>query len=508
MAQKIYKIALDNPSTPMLSEQQSRTIIGATIGESPANADKPGIAYMHNVMPTVAGLDSVGYKLVIRNNSSTAGSDFLDVKVIYGSLKTRLHIAFDADGRYYILIGVAGNLVWLSGFIRIAPGTTYEANTVTIGTVDGVSYIFSVGAGCYKWDEVLGTLVSVTLTGLTIADILGVVASSGYLIAYTSEAIAWSSTVDPTDFAPSDITGAGGGNVADTAGSIVFATDNSLGILLYTDANIIAGTYTSNSRFPFKFREVDNSKGGIDLDKVAYEANSSNQYVYSKAGLHSVTSQKSEVILPDITDFLAGKRIEDYDELTNALSVAELAAGETLKKKVRLIASRYMIISYGLPSTGFTHALVFDIELKKLGKLKIEHKDVFEYIADQDEISKESIAFLTTGGKVYVLDFSVNTTSTGVVILGKMQASRSRMTDLHSIEIENIHTDSDLVVYNRSSLTGKVADTIDATGFLAYTEEGLREYAFRSSARTHSLIFIGQFNLTSVQITYNITGRR
>ena len=507
MAQREYAIDLQNTEFPMLSEQKARTTIGATAGEAPARSNKPGLAYCHNVMPSNYGIDSVGYLSVIPALATLpAGLNFSDIRIIYGNARSRIYLAWDQDGNAYALVD--GSTAWIALPVTVPDyrGIGFSIDKLTAGEVNGVSYIFYSGIGCFWYSETLSILEPVTLTGLTILDVIGVVASSGYLIAYTKEAVAWSSTILPTDFVPSQVTGAGGGNVAGIAGDILFAVANSLGIIVYTDANAVAATYTGNARFPFKFREINNSKGGINLDRIAYEANSGSQFVYSKAGLQTVTSNKAENILPEVTDFLAGKRFEDYNETTELYEITELATDDTMLKKIKYIASRYLVISYGLPSVGFTHAIVFDTALNKLGKLKIAHTDVFEYVGAQTEISKESIAFLLPTGEVKVLNFSSDAVSTGVAILGKLQFVRTRFINLLGIEVENIQTGAALSVSTQASLSGKGYTSV--AGTLASSEENLRDYNFRSQAKNHSLVFIGQFNLTTVQVKYSTAGRR
>ena len=504
MAQRFYKVDIGNSIFPMLSEQQTRTTIGSTTGKESAGENKVGVAYCHNVLPSQYGFDSIGYiSKIPASVFLPVDESFIDVRVIYGNARTRIHLAWDSEGTVYALFGTS--LLWipLSSTIPDTRSPTFSAESVTVGTVNGVSYIFYSGIGAFVYNETTNQMDPVTLVGLTIADILGVVASSGYLIAYTVNAVAWSSTLIPTDFTPSTVTGAGGGDVAGTAGDIIFCTSNTLGILIYSDANVIAGTYTGNTQFPFKFREVDSSKGGLALDKTAYEANSSEQFVFSKAGLQSINSRKAENILPEVTDFLAGRRFEDYNETTKLYEVTDLIASATMLKKIKYIASRYLIISYGL--TEFTHAIVYDTALQKLGKLKITHVDVFEYIFDQSEISKESIAFVLASGEVKLVDFSADT-STGVIILGKLQFVRSRFITLQGVEVENVETGDTLDVSSQVSLDGKNFTSVQAT--LADSDGNFREYVFRSTAKNHSLVFIGKFNLVTAQVRYVIAGRR
>lgn len=496
MAQRDYTLPLKEATFPMLSEQQHRTIIGGADKSSAENTGTPKVYFCHNVMPSLEGLDSVGYLSVIAA-ATPAATDFSDTRIIYGSARTRLYLSFTAAGDIYVL--KPGSISWL----KLAATSPVPVNDITIGTVNGISYIYYKSTGCVQYNEVTDALDSVTLTGINTSAVIGVVASYGYLITYTVFDIAWSSTVDPTDFVPSQVTGSGGGPISSLGGEIVFILANYLGILVYTEANTIAGTYTGNVQYPFKLREVTSSKGGISLDLVAYEANTSDQFSYSKAGLQSVDSQKAELILPEVTDFLAGKRFEDFDETTKDFTVTDLTA--SMSKKVKFIASRYLVISYGISS--FTHALVYDIALKRLGKLKVIHVDCFEYLGAQTEVSKESIAFLLADGEVKVLDFSVSATnSDGVVILGKLQYTRSRTITLQGVDVENVESSSSLSVTSLVSLDGKT--TTKVAGYEKYSAENLRKYAFKVTAVNHSLLLIGKFNLTTLFITYTLNGRR
>ena len=501
MAQAFYSIDLTNPVMPMLSEQQTRTVIGSTAGEAPAASKRVGLAYIHNVMPSRYGLDAIGYlQTVLACADLPAGVTFTATKVIFGNKRTRLHLAWDSAGQVYVLPSAS------TSWAKVTGGAGLSVDAVTEGTVNGVSYLYYSRTGCYVFDESTQSLVATELTGLLASEVIGLVASSGYLIAYTEEAIAWSSTLVPTDFVPSQVTGAGGGLVAGIDGDIVFCTINTLGVLVYTQANAIAGTYTGNARYPFKFREVASSKGGISLAQVAYKANAPSQFVYSKAGLQTITSQSAEAILPEVTDFLAGRRFEDYDEVTREFTIADLPPTSAMLKKLAYIASRYLVISYSLPDTGFTHALVYDTALEKAGKLKIAHTDVFEFVAEQTEVSKEAIAFLKTDGSVEVVDFSTTANTSGVVMLGKLQLSRSRLLTLLGVEVENIPEEFPLDVYALSALDGKNGRKVD--GSLRNSADNIREYAFRATAKNHSLVFTGSFNLVTVQVRYRTASRR
>jgi hypothetical protein len=510
MAQQIYAMNMQDTIFPLLSEQQTRTIMGASIGQAPAEAVRPGVAYMHNVMPTKYGMNSVSYTQIAAGTAdpNIPSSFFTDVRLIFSATdNSRTYLGLTVGGGFFSLSPGAN-----SSWYQISKGTVnfpapFNSEFLTIATVNGRSYMFYKGYGMFEYRSGLNGLVGVSTTGLATADVLGMVSSNGYLIAYTKSALAWSSTIDPTDFVPSQVTGSGGGNVAEIDGDILFVTSNSLGILIYTFNNIIAGTYTGNALYPFKFRVVENSKGGVSLNKTAYEANAANQFVYSKAGLMTVSSQKADTILPEITDFLAGNKFEDFNEVTKLLIQTDIPQDEQMLKQIKYVASRYLVVSYGLIATGLTHALVIDTSMAKVGKLKIPHVDVFEYVGPVEDAAKDSMAFLKDTGEVVTVNFSTTPNSVGVLIMGKLQATLTRNTGLLKVQVENVRIGDDIIVMSSASFDGKNFTNVTGT-LINDNASNIIDYNFRSSAKSHNIILIGSFNLVTLLVTYRVEGRR
>jgi hypothetical protein len=489
----------------MLHEQQARTIIGSTVGQSPSPKQKPGVAYCHNAMPTQYGMASIAYKTLVTGATFGQGEQFEDVRDAFGDLKTRIYLGFTNLGNVYVLV-TGSNPSWVQLPVTspaLTPGTSPD--DITIGNVNGISYIFYANSGGFTYNEVTQQLDPVVFTGLDISETVGVAGSAGYLVAFSSDAIAWGSTLVPTDFVPDQVTGAGGGAVADIAGAIKFCVPNSLGLIIYTEANAVAATFTGNTQFPFRFKEIEDSKGGISLDLIAYQANSGNQFVYSKAGIQAIKISKAETILPEATDFLAGRRFEDYNEVTKQYEITDISDTSTLLKKIKYIGSRYLVVSYGL--TSFTHAIVLDTALGRVGKLKTDHVDVFEYVNQQSEVAKENFAFLKSDGQIDVVDFSVsNPSSSGVLILGKLQQTRNRFISLEGVEVENAQEGDTLDVHSQVSLDGKNFTVTE--GFLATSDPNLKTYNFHAEGKNHSIGLIGKFNTTTVQVTYVQSSRR
>lgn len=509
MAQAFYKIELDQATWPLLSENQTRTSIHSSSGRLSLKEEaKPGIAYCHNLMPIKEGYDTVGYSTVINPILGFSDANSLtDTKRIYSQQGNQHEIAWDLNGRSYTL--KKSTLTWQQLPLTSPPTTspTFTANNVTIATVNGISYIFFRDRGCFTYDENAIELVHVPLTGLDILELMGVVAAGGYLVAYTKKAIAWSSTLDPTDFVPSPVTGAGGGDVQDIEGDILFAVANSMGILVFTSNNVVAATITGNAQYPFKFRKVDEAKGGITLLKVAHGANSAIMFSYTRAGLQSITSQSANTILPEVTDYLAGRRFEDFDEETKQFSITDLPQEIGMNKRIKYLGSRYLIISYGIEA--YTHALVYDTSLERLGKLKIEHTDVLEYSDNrQREVAKEFIGFLLRDGSIKVVEWDAADVSRGVMMLARIQAFSTRMTTMLGVELENVgNSEPDYEVFDYVSLDGRTTDRI-VPGYLMYEADNIREHSFCEVGKIHSLLFMGSFKAVTAQIRYTVHGKR
>ena len=503
MAQRYFPLDLAVGNFPFISKDKPRTVMVNSSGYLTGNEAKPAVLYGHNVMPSDAGYEAVGYtSRVAAATADTALAYFVDVRRVYDEASNNKYLGFDSLGTCYILD--ASNIAagWVTTGILITEGD-FDATKVSIGDVQGISYI------CYSQGAVYtlatnNTLTAITLTSLEMSEVLGIIGSSGYLIAYTDKAVAWSSTIDPTDFDPSDVTGAGGGNINNTIGSLLFATVNTYGFLLYAEGNIITAVYTGNSSYPFKFTALQNSSGCESLHLTTYKSNYDSQFAYTKAGLQSITYSAAETVLPEATDFLSGRLLEDFDDTTKEFTYSYV---DSIAKRLNLVASRYLVASYGIPSLPYyTHALVYDIALGKLGKLKANHIDVIELLGEQPEIAKQSIGLVSLDGSINTVDFSSSSTAYGTLILGKLQYSHTSMIKLLGAEFENLAYGDTIEVGAFTSVDGKNF-SYAAGALLNAGTNWLRTYGFMSSGKNHSLLITGRFNLNTVLVKYATAGR-
>ena len=511
MAQIPYRANLSAASFPLIAEDFGQSSIIRLYDHNYApsitsreDLDKdtgiPQIYYGHNIMPTQHGFQSVGINTVIPP-LDLEENKFSEVFFLRDAEERKGYLAVTTDGRLYI--AKSPSYAWVS--VPFAEDIT--ARKISTAHVNGITYIYFSKLGAYIYDFDLNSLIPIALAGLVATEVKGVTQAKGYLIAWSDNFIAWSSTTDPTDFVPSLETGAGGGFLEDAKGLITVCVPHTQGFIAYTTGNAVSAAYSGNSRFPFIFKEV-NEAGGLSNENLAtFESNAASQYAYTTYGLQRLSLSAAENFLPAVTDFLAGSYFEDFDEATNLFSYTALVS--TMKKKVTLISGRYLIFSYGINS--LTHALVYDKELERMGKIKLPHVDCFEFSLLEPEVQetpRRSIGFLRANGRVNVVDFSRDSTiHQGVIIFGKFEYIRQRLTVLDYAAVENASIQQTMNCFNLVSLNGK--DTTPEPGYMLDNgSPRLREYNFSSVGRNHSLVFSGTFDITSLQLKFHVHGRR
>lgn len=509
MGQITYRANLSAKTFPFISDNWGRTVIQAgpdnTFNRQVSSAEDvdrdvgiPQIYYCHNVMPFAQGFQSVGYLETIP--TSGLSTTFVSINILRDNLDNKAYLGVDAAGNFYITNGS----VWTFKFL--VPGAA--GKLITTAYVQGVTYIYVANIGCYKYDFGLGVFTAVTLTSLDPLQVIGIFGAVGYLLAFNIATIAWSSTIDPTDFTPSLVTGAGNGTVEGARGGIKFVLPQLLGFIIYTSANAVAGLYSGNARFPFNFREIVGSGGTSDANLVANDAGSSSHYAYTTSGLQLVNTSYTSTTNPEITDFISGKLFEDFNSTTDTFS--QMVLTSTMKKAINVVSERYLIVSYGV--TELTHALVYDIVQKRYGKLKITHIASLEYELQNPgvtEIPKQSIGFLQKDGRVVTVDFNVYSNASAVMLCGKYQYVRARLIQLDQIFFEDIITPANFTFRVWAALDGK--SNIASIPILlspAVPTSNQQIYGSRAIGTNISLLFKGQFKIESLVFSFNVHGKR
>jgi hypothetical protein len=525
-----YRANLSSASFPFVSEYQGQTIIVPgpdntynRLVSSPEVGDRdagiPQLFYCHNVLPTSNGFQSVTYV-------TDLGPDSLATRVV--RIFPWYNLAREG------LLGVRGTQIvtcidgsnWRNSGITLLADSRYRLSK---GTVNGETYLYVYGiagtdAGrtdCYTID--LGTAASsfVTLTGLG-TDVRGICAASGYLLAYTETELAWSSITDPTDFTPSLITGAGGAQVQEVRGRMVCIQPSGFGAIIYSEVNAVAVTYSGNARYPFSFEEIKGAGGAIDFDQperyIASDANSTSQFALTTNGLQVLGPKSATRLLPELEDFIVGSYYEDFDEVTDTFTRTQYGATgvSSFAVELTLVAARYICLSYGPPDpvdSVYTYIIVYDLALKRYGKLKIRHVSLFDNL--RQALTTDPPFFANIG--VAKLDGSIvhpalltkanigSNADYGVAILGKYQYVRSRLLDLSQVTVENIHPSNVFTISDLGAVDGKNYTIIP--GYPLETAGFQRTFSFTAVGKNHSLLLKGSFNLSTLILEFHPQGR-
>lgn len=479
--------------------------------------------YLENVIPTAEGLMSVGYmQIVPLYNPST--TDF-DQAITLRDVDENNFIFSPANGKNYIYRLDAGAWAPKNSFVG------WTEDLVTRSFVNGRTFICYQKKNIYEYDAAADTFLPVPFTspvveGATVAisEIDGIGSSNNYLLWWKGIIVGWSSLIDPTDLVPNINTGAGFAIPQDVKGPIRAIVPVAGGFIIYTTKNAVAALYTNNARAPFVFREISNA-GGIQLpEQVTLEASLGFQYAWTTAGLQKISINGAESLNPAATDFLAGRIYESFDYANKLLTVQKLNA--SLKVKISYISGRYLLVSYGVPATPqiYTYVLVYDLSMKRWGKLRVDHVDCFYYPYPNvpgfvtETPPKLSIGFLQKDGTVLLLLMDYREKSdNGVILLGQYQLVRQKVATFQSVELDMLDQAYPPAVYLMISTDGKnlqpaqalalLRDTGNAKKYGAPVYSGAGAAPQRTGINFSSLI-LGTFQLSTAMFVLTRHGNR
>jgi hypothetical protein len=541
MAQIPFRANLANDDFPLLSALHGRTVIIGRLDqdyELEVNTQNrlqkekqiPQAYYVHNVMPSGQGYQSIGY--IEKIPAKVGTTDFRDAFIIRDPDENKALLSPSA-GKNYIFDRNFNE--WRS----ISPILAAENALVTVAYIEGDTYIYYEKIGAFKYNRLTQLLDPVVLVGLVAANINGICSANGFLLAWDDlNNIYRSQAGDVLNFTPDPALGSGSGIPEDIRGKIVILLPIANGFIVYTTANAVGAVFQQNIRYPFIYREIEGSAGIIRGDHVSWQDNLGEHYVWTIAGLQKVNKTKAAPIFPEATDFIVSKIFEDFNTVTNTFEVTKLASQVNIHLTV--VGARFIVISYGIGTTEFTHAIVHDLAYKRFGKLKINHVDCFTYFVSNlsgeitwemlaglswddlgdttwddfafqvatKETPKEILAFLGKDGQVQVANFDlVHNNDTGVIILGKYQYIRERLLVMDEIHVENVDQGNNFDLILLSSMDGKNISKVSSP-FLASSSGQFREYKSRERGLNHSIGAKGTFHLASLELVFHTDGRR
>lgn len=342
----------------------------------------PQIMYCENTVPTAEGYRSVAYKYFVDPipDQPTKVTGYLSV--------------FDGQGRSAVLAVTSNRQLWIlsaytsHAWVKIS-GSIESAwllpGQVTTAVVNGQVVILINTVGAFIIDLVNNTLVPQLFDGLTTDSLHGICTACGYLIAWEDETIYWSSTEDPFDFVPSLITGAGSAQVTGMKGTIRLCKELSRGFIIYTDVHIISAAYSSNLAIPWIFESLAGGSGIKWSQHVSEDINNQIHFVWSAGGILAVELNKITPQFPQVTDLIASGTLDMPATGTGYPTISSETRARAVK--LSIISARYLCISVGVEEpipvahyevSRLTTSFLYDLQLKRWGKLNITHAQIIE----------------------------------------------------------------------------------------------------------------------------------
>lgn len=504
MTQIAYRATLSNAMWPQRAAHLSSTVVSPQYeslssrkAELPPSEERdiiaPQVYYVENALPTNYGFDSVYFPDVdppmefyypgdavihwARTSSSSVGQ-ILFVLTLQGSI--------------YIM--QPNQHTWKRASIPVGYSPEWgNKRYITAASMNDkiVVAVVGSGVGLMLYDLATNDLIIGPLgtPGLEDVQIRGVFSTTNYLAVWDKDTIYWSAFENPLDFVPSELTGAGNGVIMAGKGAIVSCVPTTLGFIIYCEGNAIAALSTSRADEPFTLREISGSGGISHPKQVVADWNSVSHYAYTSSGLNQITNTDAKPFITELTDLLTNQVI-DYIDVGGQLIEEIWEQGADVQ--VTVVKDRYLCVSYKSKLVGtYQWCFVYDLYLKRSGKLRRDHVGIFEYYGN--------IATISVTGAINVVRFGG--AGQAIVALGKYQHIRQRMIAIDSVAVDSLQSD-DCQVIVRSSLDG-FDDVYSSTGYAQSRSH--RTYTLVGT--NHKIIISGTFSLRTVVLHYHIHGR-
>lgn len=355
---------------------------GSWGGNTPQKGvDIPQMFYCENTVPTAEGYRSVAYRYAI--DPPEEPQKFVRILNLFDGFANSGLLGITADLKLF-LVAASTDGLWQELELPLGYSWTTPSQ-VTSTTVVGFVLICIQGVGVFQVAIDAVTLNGGTLIGLDQTAINGICSSNSILIAWDDTSVYWSSAVNPLDFTPSIITGAGQTKPEGLRGGIQLCKEIKGGFVVYSDVNMIGAQYTQNTAFSWIFDALEGAAGITSPEAVAFDINLSRHYAWTTAGLMEVTVSQAQLLFPQITDFIASGLSDE----TVSFTAYPTSVFSAAVKEVRLaaISARYLCISFGYlttpedntyPIPQLTQSFLFDSQLKRWGKLNVAHIQILE----------------------------------------------------------------------------------------------------------------------------------
>jgi len=487
------------------------------------DAGIPQALYLENVMPTVNGYQSVGFKTLaeLPVPGPTAGGVGLAQVRGHAYLYVESAAVPGLIRRFLALFrGRNSNSnrdVIASSFSGATFAWTYATGSIPFPLqeflsstrVRGVTYVFSSSTVYEVTNPSADVLdfadVSASFTGIVLADVVCIWSCANYLLAALSDGtVQWSSTTTPTDFSASLVSGAGSIVPNDIKQKIEFVKEAINGFYLYTESEVVYAQYTGNSRYPFKFVAVQNSGGYESPLQVFGDSRGSSQLALDSTGnIRSITSNTAQLVAPEVSNFLEKTtRAETLTYATNTFTLGTSAK----TNRLTYVLDKFIAVQYTVDAEKFF--AVLDTGLNRYGKLKVAG-DLYTDLSDFYFFGTEqgSVGYQMTFD-IYDTDYTFNS----ALVLGKFQYVRSRFLKLEEVEIEGPQNTAAISSPNLScvllpSLDGRNFSTPEVLT-ASYLSGGVAKFPCHRTAQNISILLKGAFDVNTLQLRFTPAGDR
>jgi hypothetical protein len=482
--------------------------------------------YMHNVMPTSYGYESIGFRQEVAAPPNLASRSYNRVIMLRNAAESRHYLGLTSKGRSLLF---SAKNSWMT---TANPGNAQNPNApATVAYLSGKTYVAFENEGVYEYDTASRTMQPVLLSGLNAGAIKGITSSSNFLIAYDSKTVYWSDALDPLSFTPSLQSTASSSNPQTLRGAITVCLPIANGFIVYTTHNAVAALWTGNIISPWTFREIPNSAGVTNAEHVSSESNYGQHFAWTTSGLQIVEPRGAESFEPGITDYIAKRYFEQWTGVALEGSRIKSFSGRaaeswptaeawnckyqydgvlskfphksTPRVKVSYVGSRFLAISIGTP-VNLRVMLVYDIAYRRWGKLMLDHTDVFEYSEPGGAAPEalRSFGILQADGTIKTLDRDVEKMHIdSVFIFGRVTVERNQDTEVEKVSLATgPYDDFDLtLLHGTEARTIGSGQRVQPTSFVR-GDLAANFYPTRVVAKEHALMLRGKFQLSGLEL--------
>lgn len=491
--------------------------------------------FMANVLPAERGLQSVGYQPLFGFSGPVPpGMRTLDM---LGITKGNILLGVSPSGIWQF---IPSSGLWV---LTLADSDAYFTTCTTHVAAD-TGYLFIAGKNLYSivipGDGSPITLTDETATvetGLaptTFADIVACVSAKNLLILLSSTTVFRSSATDPTDFVPSNVTGAGFSIPVDVFPPIRSAIESAAGFFIFTATNAVAADYTGDIVSPFIYSAIRGAGGVSSNTHVVGGSNLDAVYAWTSSGFQRIASDGATGLSPELDEYLIGSRWDRWNTDTNTVeSVLESAQHSVV---VSACAGRYIVLSVG-PGGGrtYTHAIVFDSFFKRWGRVDATHIGVLDWralltlseslyddleftsygslgsvayadigeIADTAPQLANAFTLMTNEGVSVVVrssDKRADDNSSGVLVVGPLVPRPG-----YGLELQGVAIDGSFGLTECRALVGRSNNQTSGTSAFGVSSDeswGTREWYARETGKHVSIVLIGAFIANSLRFDY------